>query len=113
MSILADIKQVVTSCGLKVETGVFKGKPPNEYVVVTPMRDSFGIYADNLPQYDVEEARLSLFVKGNYTGHKKKLRKMLRKEEFSITDGRYLGCESDTGFHHYAIDVAKHYEMEE
>lgn len=113
MSILEDIKRVVTLCGLKVETGVFKGKVPNEYVVVTPMRDSFGIHADNQPQYEVEEARLSLFDKGNYTGNKKKLMKELMKDEFSITDGRYLGCESDTGFHHYAIDVAKHYEMED
>ena len=54
-----------------------------------------------------------LFVKGNYTTHKKKLKKELLSRDFTITDGRYIGHENDTGFHHYAIDVAKHYEMED
>lgn len=113
MSFLSEIKGVVTSCGLPVETGVFKGKAPNEYVVVTPMGDSLEVHADNRPGYAVEEARLSLFVKGNYTTQKKKLMKELLDRDFTITDGRYIGHENDTDFHHYAIDVAKHYEMEE
>ena len=33
--------------------------------------------------------------------------------EMTITDRRYIGHEDDTGYHHYAIDVAKQYEMEE
>ena len=33
--------------------------------------------------------------------------------DFVITDRRYIGHEDDTGFHHYAIDVAKHYGMED
>ena len=113
MSLLSEMKRVVTSCGLPMETGVFKGKAPNEYVVVTPMGDSLKLHADNSPGYEVEEARLSLYVKGNYTTHKKNLVKKLLDGDFTITDGRYIGCEADTGFHHYAIDVAKHYEMEE
>ena len=31
----------------------------------------------------------------------------------TITDRRYIGHEDDTGYHHYAIDVAHHYELEE
>ncbi len=113
MSLLSEIKSVVTACGLPVETGTFKGKAPNEYVVVTPMSESLKLHADNLPGIEVEEARLSLFVKGNYITHKKKLKKELLSRDFTITDGRYIGHENDTGFHHYAIDVAKHYEMED
>ena len=113
MSFLSEIKSVVTACGLPVETGVFKGKVPIAYVVVVPMGDSLKLHADNLPGFEVEEARLSLFVKGNYTTHKKKLMKELLSRDFTITDGRYIGHENDTDFHHYALDVAKHYEMEE
>ena len=29
-----------------------------------------------------------------------------------ITDRHYVGHEDDTGYHHYAIDVAKHYVWE-
>ena len=38
MSLLSEIKAAVTGCGLSVETGVFSGEPPEEYVVVTLWR---------------------------------------------------------------------------
>ena len=93
MSLISEIRTVVLGCGLPVETGVFSDEPPDEYVVVT--------------------ARLSLFSKGNYLQRKKQLSKALLAADFVITDRRYIGHEDDTGFHHYAIDVAKLYEMED
>lgn len=112
MSLLSEIKNVVSSVGLPVETGVFKGKAPDSYVVVVPISDSYELHADNLPGYVLEEARLSLFVKGNYTAIKKQLSKSLLDADFVITDRRYIGHENDTGYHNYAIDVAKVYEEE-
>ena len=70
MSLLSEIKAAVTGCGLPVETGVFSGEPPEEYVVVTPLADTYELHADNLPGYETQEARLSLFSKGNYTAIK-------------------------------------------
>ena len=32
--------------------------------------------------------------------------------DIDITDRRYIGHEDDTGYFHYAIDVAKSYELE-
>lgn len=61
MSLLSEIKAAVTGCGLSVETGVFSGEPPEEYVVVTPLADTYELHADNLPGYETQEARLSLF----------------------------------------------------
>ena len=113
MSLLSEIKAVAEGCGIPVETGVFSGTPPGLYLVATPLVDSFGLHADNAPEYEKQEARLSLFSRGNYTGHKKKLVKKLLAEDFTITDRRYIGHEDDTGFHHYAIDVAKLYGLEE
>ena len=34
-------------------------------------------------------------------------------KDFYITDRRYIGFEAETGYHHYAIDVAQIYELEE
>ena len=113
MSLLSEIKAAVTGCGLPVETGVFSGEPPEEYVVVTPLADTYELHADNLPGYEAQEARLSLFSKGNYTAIKDTLVRALLGADFCITDRRYIGHEDDTGFHHYALDVAKTYEMEE
>lgn len=33
--------------------------------------------------------------------------------EMTVTERQYLGFETDTGYHHYNIDVANYYEMEE
>mgnify|MGYP001048027077 CR=1 FL=1 len=113
MSLLSEIKTVVTSCGLSVETGVFSDEPPEEYVVATPLVDTYELHADDSPGYEKQEARLSLFSKGNYMQRKKQLSKALLTADFVITDRRYVGHEDDTGYHHYAIDVTKLYETED
>ena len=110
-SILKDIREVLEPLGLPVETGVFSKKAPDEYLVITPMSDVFDYYADNLPRADMQEARLSLFSKGNYLARKKDIVRRLLGADFTITDRRYLGYEEDTGFHHFAIDVLKEYEV--
>lgn len=111
MSLLEELNAL--SLGVPIETGVFSDTPPDEYLVVTPLGDTFGLHGDNAPIYDVQEARLSLFVKGSYTKRKNAIVRALLAADFFITDRRYIGHEDDTGYHHYAIDVAKHYEMEE
>ena len=112
MSILAKLNTILESIKLPVETGVFSGVPPDEYAVLTPLADSFGMFGDNKPLIDVCEARISLFSKNNYIKIKNQLVGLLLQADFTITDRRYLGYEYDTGYHHYAIDVAKDYEME-
>ena len=71
------------------------------------------VYADNAPDIEIQEVRLSLFSKGSYTKLKNTLIRAILAAEITITDRRYVGHEDDTGYHNYAIDVAKHYEMEE
>ena len=61
----------------------------------------------------MQEARLSLFSKGNYTKIKNGIVRSLLASDFTITDRRYIERENDTGYHHYAIDVAKSYELED
>ena len=113
MSLLSELTKIAEGCGLPVETGVFSGTPPEEYMVITPMAESFGLHADNLPEYETQEARLSLFSKGSYTKRKNAVVRALLGADFTITDRRYIGHEDDTGYHHYAIDVAKLYGLEE
>jgi hypothetical protein len=94
-----------------VETGIFSGAAPVEYVVITPLADVFEVYADNLPEFEVQEARLSLFSKQNYLQRKNQIVSILLQNDFTVTDRRYIGFERDTGYHHYAIDVAKEYKL--
>ncbi len=112
MSILAELNTLLSPI-LPVETGVFSAKPPDEYLVLTPMTDEFSLFGDNTPLFDLSEVRISLFSKGNYLQRKNQITLALLDADFTITDRRYIGYESDTGYHHYAIDVAKSYELEE
>jgi len=111
VSILAELTTLISGIGLSVETGVFSGVPPNEYVVLTPMTDSFAFFADNLPIVDITEVRISLFTKGNYIKRKKQIVTAVLGADFTITDRRYIAHEDDTGFFNVAVDVAKYYPM--
>ena len=113
MSILSELNTLISAIPLPVETGVFSGKASDEYAVITPLSDIFEVHADNRPGFDVQEARISLFSKGSYLLYKKQITNALLNADFTITERRYIGHEDDTGYHHYAIDVAKNYGLEE
>jgi hypothetical protein len=113
MSFLEELNALLAGLPIPVETGVFSGKAPDEYMVITPLVDTFGLHADNHPQTETQEARLSLFSKGNYLRRKNEVARALLAADFTITARQYVGHEADTGFHHYAIDVAKNYELQE
>ena len=112
MSLLADLNTIAGRVGLPVETGVFSGIAPTEYLVLTPLSDSFDIHGDNTPGIDVQEVRISLFTKGSYTKWKKNLVRAILATDITITERRYVGHDDDTGYHNYAIDVANYYELE-
>ena len=46
MSLLAEIKSIAEGLNIKVETGVFSGTPPDEYIVLTPLADSFEMHCN-------------------------------------------------------------------
>ena len=109
MNALNELNTILDGMNIPVETGVFSNKAPDTYVVLTPLIDVFDIYADNRPEVDVQEVRLSLFTKNNYLNRVTDIVVALFNADFTITEKRYIDHEDDTGYHHYAIDVAKHY----
>ena len=113
MSLLLELNTIAGSCGIPVETVVFTDPAPDTYLVLTPLADTFDLHADDRPGTDTQEVRLSLFCKENYTKIKNRLVKAALNADMTITDRRYIGFETDTGYHHYAIDVAKSYVWEE
>ncbi|HBL84499.1 MAG: hypothetical protein A2Y17_06480 [Clostridiales bacterium GWF2_38_85] len=105
MSLLERLNTLLTPI-LPVETGLFTGKAPDRYIVITPLTDTLELYADNKPEKEIQEARLSLYDKGNYIKIRNQITQLLLTADITITDRRYIGHEDDTGYHHYAIDVA-------
>ena len=113
MSLLSELKIIIESLGVSVETGIFSDTPPDRYAVLTPLSDTYELFSDNRPEQDIEEVRISLFDKGNYLEIKKQIELPILSAGITITDRRYIGYETDTLYHHCAIDLAKHYELEE
>lgn len=112
MNILSEVTAILKPL-LPIETGVFSGIPPDKYAVLTPLADTFEGYADNKPHYETQELRISIFDRGSYIKLKNKIVNALLNADFTITDRRYIAREVETGFHHYGIDVAKIYKLEE
>ena len=109
MSILSELKLIAQRLAIPVQTGNFQKKPPDVFLVLTPMTEIFPEHADDEPQCTQPEVRLSLYSKGSYTGLADTLVKRLLQSDFTVTGRQYIEYETDTGFHHYEIDVAKAY----
>lgn len=109
-----NLLQILTACLsdiLPVETGVFSDKPPEAYLVLTPLRDGFELHADDAPNAEVQEVRICIFKIGNYTAVKNRIVRELLRQELTVTDRRYIGHDDSTGHHQYVIDVAKEYDL--
>lgn len=111
MSILSELTALLDTVGIPSETGGFNNVPPDAYTVVTPLSDTFALHADDRPRFETQEARLSLYSRNNYTALKNRLVKALLGADFTVTDRRYIGFETDTKYHHYNVDTAKEYEV--
>ena len=113
MTILEELNMLLEPVGIPIETGVFTGKVPDAYIVLTPLSDDYALHADNRPNSDIQEVRISIFTKGSYTQAKKQILSALLNAEFTVTDRRYLGLDTEVGYHGYSIDVQKNYEVED
>ena len=109
MNILEELTSLLQGLDIVVETGVFSDIAPDEYVVITPLTDTFQLFASNQPQFDQHEARLSVYSKGNYLALKNRIVAALLEADFTITSRQYIGHEDDTKYHHYGVDVLKIY----
>ena len=109
LSILAELKQIGLHLAIPVQTGSFQKKPPDVFLVLLPMTEIFPEHADNTPQFTQPEVRLSLYSKGSYTRLTDTLVRQLLQADFTVTNRQYIEYETDTGYHHYEIDVTKVY----
>jgi len=83
MSLLSELNTIMDGLSIPVETGVFSGVPPDEYAVLTPLIDDFTVFADDTPQAETQEVRISLFSKNNYRAKVKRLSPHYWRRELS------------------------------
>ena len=113
MNILEEVKSLLDITGIPIETGVFDGDAPERYIVLIPMDDEFPLCADDFPQTDLQTLRITLFTKKNYLRDKNTIVEILLMHGFAVTNRKFNGYDSSTGYYQNTIDVEKNYEMEE
>ena len=107
MSLLAELKCITDALNIPAQTSIFDAPAPDKYVVFTPIVDDYHLFAE--PNIDGRsEFHISTKV---IISCKKAIENAVLAGEITITDR--IGHEDDTGYHHYAIDVAKNYQIEE
>ncbi len=111
--ILSELNALLDEVKVPVETGYFSSKAPAQYAVLTPLTEDFELFADNTPQIDTQQVRLTLYAKGNYLYLRRIILQRLLAENFTITSRNYIQYDRDSGYHQYAIDVAKTYRWED
>ncbi len=112
MSLLSDLKTLISGLGIPVETGIFSDPAPDEYIVLVPIADEFALHGDDKPDIDIQAVRLSVYTKGKYTKLKSRIIMALINSGITITSRLYIGYEADTGYHHYNIDTENIYKIE-
>ena len=112
MNILEEVKTLLDPLNIPIETGTFKGVAPNNYIVLVPLLDTYPFNADDEPQVDKQELRITLFAKANYIHLKNQIIRKLLNNYFCITERIYNGYDNETGYYQYTIDIAKTYDIE-
>lgn len=85
---------------------------PDKYIVYNPELEEPGYYADDEDQEWLHNMQIHLYVRGNYLALRKKIRSLLRKNDFTISDIVTL-YEKDTGFSHLIFSCTIEEENEE
>lgn len=109
--ILNELNTMLDALHIPVMTGFFSATEPapDVYCVLTPIGSEFDLDADDWPQYDVQEVRMTIFTKSNYIRLIRRITQKLLEINFYITDRTFVGYDREFGYNQYAIDVQKEY----
>ena len=111
MSLLSDIKTIMTTLRIPCEVGDFKTTPaPALYATIVPLTTELE-YSDNYPEHEIQSARIMVYAKGSYTTAVKNICNALANADICIEERRYIAHDSSTDLFSYAIDVENNYEF--
>ena len=106
-TLLETLTRICKALSLPVSVGNHASTPaPDIFVVLTPLAETFELFAGNVPGAEVIEVRASVFTKTDYQPVAQALVAELLEAGVTVTGRRYVGFEDDTKYHHWAVDTA-------
>lgn len=104
--LLTQLTHIAQRLGIPSAVGVFPQSPaPDTFVVFTPLSEVFEFHADNTPQVDTSEVRLSFYTTHNYLKLAERLTQAVLDAGLIVSARRYVGFGADTCYHHWALDI--------
>ena len=80
-----------------------KDSPPDLYAVYNPELEEPGYYADDAEEEWTQHMQVHIFTKTNYIELRRRIRKSLRENDFTLT-GIQTFYEKDTGYYHLCFE---------
>lgn len=106
-TLLETLTRICGSLSLPVSVGNHAATPaPDAFVVLTPLAETFELFAGDVPGAEVIEVRANIFTKTDYQPVAQALTTELLEAGVTITGRCYIGFEEDTKYHHWAVDAA-------
>ncbi|MCD4549169.1 hypothetical protein [Schaalia sp. lx-260] len=106
MECLEILVSVFRRLGMEVFTGTWPALPASDYVVLLPLVDVYDLHADNQPGVEIQYVRVNLFSQENYLPLVYRLLALLRQNDLTVSERRYIGHDPEAGYHHYVVEVA-------
>lgn len=106
-TLLETLTRICGTLSLPVSVGNHAATPaPDTFVVLTPLAETFELFAGDVPGAEVIEVRTSVFTKTDYQPVAQALVTALLEADVTVTARRYVGFEDDTKYHHWAVETA-------
>jgi hypothetical protein len=113
MNILSELTDLFELLKIPSMTAEFSEAPqPDTFALFTSISDDLDLFSDNMPEVEVCSVRITIYTKDNYIRIVRKITNALLNKDFTVSNRRYVNRETDTGYHHYAIDCEKFYAFD-
>ena len=111
--IISDLVTALTSLQIAVQVGDFKGSSlPDTFVVIIPLFNSFES-ADDLPDFDVQQAATEIYTKGDWRSTVNSICGECISRGLLVHERRYIGRNEETGYFQYSITFERSYDLED
>ena len=98
------IDAALAPLSLKHGVGVCEGSPKADHYVLVPDYDR-AFEADNDALLTAEHVNVEFYLGGDYRTAVLSAKALLKSAGLFVLDGQYIGYETDTKKHHYALPV--------
>lgn len=112
--IISDIYTALQTLEIPAQIGDYQTTSdlPDVYVVIIPLFNQFQT-ADDVPDFDVQQASIEVYSKGMWRSTVKQICDACISKGLLVHQRRYIGRNEETGYFQYSVTFEQAYDLEE